>query len=231
MLNREIDSFLTAQGVNCHGYANLNAEKGHIDEYYGEVWAKYPRAVSFGVYYPRQVLEQINDAPTHTYLYYYQVINTKLDEIALNLTGYLEGLGYLAFPVPASQRVGDRLDGIFSHRLAARLAGLGWIGKSGSLINQQVGPGLRLATVLTDAPLKCGEPIAEGCGACTICTDVCPPGAIKGQNWRKELELKDYLDVYLCDAHLQEMRQSFGKRICGICIAACPYGRKNSNKS
>jgi epoxyqueuosine reductase QueG len=37
------------------------------------------------------------------------------------------------------------------------LAGLGWIGKSCSLISPHFGPRLRLVTVLTNAPLKAGQ--------------------------------------------------------------------------
>ena len=56
--------------------------------------------------------------------------------------------------------------------------------------------------------------------------DVCPAGAIKGVLYHEGQPLEDRLDVFACDRYLQEQRLSFGKRICGLCIAACPYGKR-----
>ena len=91
-----------------------------------------------------------------------------------------------AYPIPASQRNGrDRMQSIFSHRMAAHLAGLGWIGKNCCLITPIAGPRVRLVTVLTDAPLPPGSPMDSRCGDCTACVDACPPHAIKGRAFRR----------------------------------------------
>ena len=77
----------------------------------------------------------------------------------------------------------DRQLGFFSHKLAAHLAGLGWIGKSCLLVTLEVGPRVRWASVLTDAPLMAGEPLEERCGECRGCVEVCPAGAFSGRSF------------------------------------------------
>jgi len=124
------------------------------------------------------------EGPTHTYLHYYRVVNARLDDLGLRISSYLQVRGFRTFPIPSSQRVSrDRLAGIFPHRLAAQLAGLGWIGKSGSLITREFGPRIRLVTVLTDAPLCPNQPVdsaAKNCGECQLCIKSCPAQASKG---------------------------------------------------
>ncbi len=226
-LNSEIKEILIGAGADHYGFADLSPYTDGLKEAYGPMWNNYPRAVSFGVNFPLQVVEELLKGPARTYLYYYDVLNDKINQIALALNTWLEGEGYLSFPIPASQRENeDKLSGIFSHRSAARLAGLGWIGKSSSLINPKVGPRLRLGTVLTNAPMVCDSPLENLCGKCNACRDICPPKAIKGVPWHSGQPLDERLNVYACDNYLQEMRHAFGKRICGLCIAVCPYGRR-----
>ena len=226
-LNVEIEAILEKKGADHFGFADLEPHQAELRDYYGADWDAYPRAISFAVNFPAAVVEQLLDAPTHTYLYYYDVLNHRINDIALSLCTFLAAKNYRAFPIPASQRQNaDKLSGIFSHRIAARLAGLGWIGKSGSLIHPEVGPRLRLGTVLTDAPLQTGHPLANGCGRCKVCRDVCPAGAIKGVLYHEGQPLEDRLDVFACDRYLQDQRLSFGKRICGLCIEACPDGKR-----
>lgn len=61
-------------------------------------------------------------------------------------------------------------------------AGLGELGKHGSLISHRFGAGVRLAGVTTDMPLfptrsdRFGAD--EFCASCQICANSCPPGAI-----------------------------------------------------
>ena len=99
------------------------------------------------------------DHPSHTYLAYYDIANSLLNRIGLIVNNRLEREGFMAFPIPASQRTGENKEGgIFSHRMAAQMAGLGWIGKNCSLVSPQNGPRLRLATVLTNAPLEPDHP-------------------------------------------------------------------------
>lgn len=101
----------------------------------------------------------------------------------------LQHQGYRAFPIPASKRavVDERVAAIFSHKLAAHMAGLGWIGKSCLLITPQAGPCVRWATVLTDAPMQAtGYAMAERCGECRECVEICPQAAFTGRPFRED---------------------------------------------
>ncbi|MDP3046651.1 MAG: epoxyqueuosine reductase, partial [Chloroflexota bacterium] len=186
----------------------------------------YPRAVSIAVIFPRAIVQELLRGPSHTYLYEYNILNTRLDDIALRVSNTLQVAGYTSYPVPASQRNGgDHFQSIFSHRLAARLAGLGWIGKNCCLVTPQYGPRVRLVTVLTGAPLATGSPITRDCGDCTECVDACPPGAIKGALFRIDQPLRDRFDAAACTTHKDKVRDRWGKRCCGLCLASCPIGQ------
>lgn len=213
-------------GADLFGVADLTPVAAEIASEYGDFFQGMTRAISVAVFFPREVVNELIAGPTHTYLRYYDTINTRLDDIALRLANTLQKKGYRSFPIPASQRVSDsKLAGIFSHRLAAHLAGHGWIGKNCALINQQVGPRLRLVTVLTNAPLPGDQAVANRCGECRQCADACPPQAIKGVNFNMGQPLAERFDGPGCNDYLTKVRHSFGKRICGRCLAACPWGK------
>ena len=227
-LYRELCEKAELWGANCFGVADLEPHRQVIKNAYGDVWDGYNRAVSAAVYFPKQVLNQILDGPTLTYQAYYDIVNARLNDIALRTTVYLEELGYKAFPVPASQRTGKHKESsIFSHRLAGNWAGIGWVGKSLSLVNPEVGPRLRLVTILTDAPLSVDEPMASRCpDGCMACKNACPPKAVKGLQFDENQPIADRFDRAACAGYLRQVRQSFGKEICGKCLAACHVGMK-----
>ena len=56
--------------------------------------------------------------------------------------------------------------GSISHKAVARLAGIGWQGKSLLIVSPQYGPRIRLATILTDMPLSSDKPVKNRCGTC-----------------------------------------------------------------
>jgi len=226
-LKKEIEQLVFQLGGDLFGVAGFDDVADRIAEAYGDAYKDFDRAISVAVFFPKSVLNELADGPTHTYLNYYDAINVRLNDIALRVSNFLQRKGYKTFPIPASQRVNEsKLAGIFSHRLAAHRAGLGWIGKSCSLINPEVGPRLRLVTVLTDAPLPTDKPFEEGkCGGCTLCQEACPPKAIKGVRYHMDDALDVRLDAQSCHDYLSKVRQSFGKRICGRCLAVCPWGK------
>lgn len=227
--NEALARRLAQDRIELFGVADLTGVREAIEREHGDALLHYPRAVVLGLPYPREVVDQLLDAPTHTYLYYYNVLNTTLDRVALLTALWLQDEGFQAFPVPASQRIGsDRLSGIFSHRLAANLAGLGWIGKNASLVNPRYGPRLRLVTVLTDCPLETDRQMENRCGSCRACVAACPADALTGKTFDPEDPLRERFLGTRCDEYLSKVRSAFGKRVCGRCIAACPVGRKES---
>ena len=106
---------------------------------------------------------------------------------------------------------------------AAVAAGLGELGKHGSIINRTLGSSFRLAMVLTTAPLVAGEQDVFGaddfCLGCRICTDACPPDAIAPERRLVRGLEKWAVDFDRC---LPYFAASYG---CGICIAVCPWSK------
>jgi len=190
----------------------------------------FQRALSIALSLPKAVLEQIGDRPTPLYASVYQCANRILDEIAFHAANLLQSNGFNSLPIPASQ-VLDRENwyGAITHKAVGRMAGLGWQGKSLLLVNPDYGPRIRLATVLTDAPLNPDGPIENRCGDCTACRDACPVGAIKGVGTKDNYETREEaLYFSRCAEKLAgefSKLPNVGSAICGICIKACPYGQ------
>lgn len=104
---------------------------------------------------------------------------------------------------------------------AAIAAGLGELGKHGSLIHRELGSNLRLACVLTDLPLV-ADPVDEFgaddfCQRCQACTNACPPQAISAEKQLVRGERRWYVDFDRCLPFFNEHQG------CAICLSVCPW--------
>lgn len=110
-------------GANDVGFADI----GQFDMLH------YPRAISICVRLLDSVIDEIEYEPTYTYYAHYKTVNALLDQLILKTATEIEKTGYAAYPIAASQSIGNRSDyrAVFSHKAAATLAGLGSIGKNG----------------------------------------------------------------------------------------------------
>jgi epoxyqueuosine reductase len=113
--------------------------------------------------------------------------------------------------------------------MVATRAGLGWIGKSDLFVSNVFGPRLRLVSILTNTPLECdAEPIEKSrCGNCKLCMNKCPAGAINGKLWDISVEREEFFDAFKCREKCREFGELYLKmnvRVCGICVAVCPFG-------
>lgn len=132
--------------------------------------------------------------------------------------------------MPASKTVDpDKFIGVFSHKLAANLAGLGWIGKSCLLITPDYGPRIRLATILTDAPLKASSMISSKCGNCMECVNICPAKAFTGASFNPLEPREARFNPNLHRDYSKKREEKLGEGICGLCVYICPYGRPRKN--
>jgi len=90
-------------------------------------------------------------------------------------------------------------DVIIDFNQAATICGLGAVGASSHLIAPKVGPFLRLAFIITDAPLKCDAPFQGTlCDNCGKCMDACPGHAID----------KNGLDTWQCAVYYRGAHRS-----------------------
>jgi epoxyqueuosine reductase QueG len=212
-----LEAFASSRGLAAVGVADLDALREREPEAMAGAPARFPRGISLGIRLPDAVVERLEDRPTPLYFHVYRQANYALDRAAFDLALRLQEAGHAALPVPASQIVDSAgLRGLVSHRLLGQAAGVGWIGRSRLLVHPEHGARLRYASVLTDAPYEPGEPMADGCGDCVRCIEVCPAGAI-GESSRS-------FDVEVCHRQLGEFRKlpGIGQRVCGLCVKACP---------
>ena len=191
----------------------------------------FTRAVSIAIKLPLAAFEEIIDRPTPVYKSIYQTANLILDQIAFNTASALQNDGHYSLPLPASQVLNmENWYAAISHKAVARMAGLGWQGKNLLLITPQYGSRVRLATILTKAPLDVDGPVKNRCGDCTACQDACPSQAIKGVN--TETHYKNRNEAMYFSRCVEKVTGEFAKipevgvPICGICIKVCPFGRK-----
>jgi len=195
----------------------------------------FPFGISIGMRLSDSIIDRITVAdPTPKYAHHYKAANALLDNIALRIANRIQGEGYAALPIPASQTTRiEQYQGAISHKAVAALAGLGWIGKSQLLINSEFGPRLRLASILTTIPLKLGTPLGNKCGECNVCIRACPAHAIKSAKDIKGRWVRE--EVFSPDACYQRLLRfrddpRYGVSICGVCVKVCPVGSKRSKK-
>lgn len=225
-------------GVDFYGVADLRPARDEILRQGGEDVAGYPRAVSIGIRLFDGIVDtlpsrELHRAVTVNYLHHcYDVVSARLDEIASRLGGVLQAEGFRALPLPCKEHYdSERMYAQFSHKLAARLAGLGWIGKSCLLVTPEVGPRARWNSVLTDAPLlTTGTLLRERCGECAECVDICPQGAFTGRPFMEGETREARFDVVACERYFTEREKNGERAACGMCVYVCPWGRPSSRR-
>jgi epoxyqueuosine reductase len=224
-------------GATFFGIADISPAEEFIRHQGGKQAAAYPRAISIGIALQHSLVDPL---PAHNDLVVimnyrhlaYDAVNQRLDQISLHLSGMLQLAGYRARPVPASQSIDkERMIGFVSNKLAASLAGLGWIGKSCLLVTPEAGPRVRWATVLTTAMLEpTGQMIAPRCSDCRDCVNICPVQAFTGTNFNPAEPREVRFNARKCSDYLNWRESQKGYAVCGLCLYACPHGKSASRK-
>jgi epoxyqueuosine reductase len=144
-------------------------------------------------------------------------VYNQCSRLTVDIARHIRTLGWRAQGLPVNS------SGEYLHIPMAIAAGLGELGKHGSLISREYGSNVRLTTVLTDLPLSVDEPIDIGvedlCAQCQLCTKACPPGAISDEKQMVRGTRKWYVDFDRCVPYFSD---TYG---CAICLEMCPWSK------
>jgi epoxyqueuosine reductase QueG len=227
-MSLELKSYLLKSGANEVGFADIThfTPKEGLD-----------KGIVFYIAYPKEIIRNMENAPTQDYLEELISLNTRLDALGMKCEEFLINKGYDAY-AQTKKRLGSDFGEFNSfelpHKTIATRAGLGWIGKSALFTTKDYGSALRLSSVLTDAPLDIGKPILKSkCGKCMECRDACLGGAISGKEWNYKLKRNEFYDDKKCEKYaLKVSEENLGKAdtVCGKCIFACPHTQKYINR-
>jgi epoxyqueuosine reductase len=110
-------------------------------------------------------------------------------------------------------------------RVFAKHAGLGWIGKNTCLINPEVGSWIFLAGVAVSLALEADVAGSDRCGACSLCIDACPTGALVDEYELDARRCISYLTIEHKGSIPETARALIGDHVfgCDICQDVCPF--------
>lgn len=224
--SEELRRLILGWGATLAGFGDVR--QGLADEF-----KHLPRAISIAVKHPSEKQGLLQKGKHYAYSNQFIDIDNTLTLVQKRIASWLQNKGWRAFAIPPDShkvdtRFAAKLFPLFPHKTAATCAGLGWIGKSGLLINPDYGARLSWATVLTNAPLKtcCSPYLMSQCGECKCCVDACPSGAIKNIVWIRDKNYSGLIDAEACSEKLRENQKVFNQSVCGVCILSCPIKNK-----
>lgn len=221
-LTRELKAFLMENGAALVGCADLS-EVTSGDFNYG---------IAIVVPISPKIIGEILEGPTEGYFDEYHEVEEKLEKIALAGERFLVKKGYRAFAQTSKRiREDENWKTEMPHKTVATNAGLGWVGKNCLLVTEEFGSAIRLVSILTDAPLECGEPIRKSrCAGCRKCVEQCPAHALSGIEWNVNTKRDEMLDKIACrDKQVELTRKKIGiesEFLCGRCFAVCPFTQR-----
>ncbi len=202
---------------------------------------KYPYryAVVIGKKLADGIIDSIVDGPTLEYLNLLNSTNKELRRITEQISSEMNARGIENHPVAVGdnrEREADyerNLRYKVSYKMVATRAGLGWIGKTDLLITKTFGPRARFTSVLTNHRFRqLGKPVSKSkCGSCNICVEKCPAQAANGTLWDTGVHRDEFYDAHKCHDMCRQLSMARIQKdttICGICISACPFGKKKS---
>ncbi|MBI2956875.1 MAG: tRNA epoxyqueuosine(34) reductase QueG [Acidobacteria bacterium] len=151
---------------------------------------------------------------------YHEIIAEKLEALRARLAERA-GVGFQAKLYVDTGPVLERVYG--------RYAGLGWQAKNTCLLDAELGSFFFLGVLVTNLELEPSEPLADGCGSCTLCIEACPTEAIVAPYVLDARRCLSYLTIELRGTIPEEFRPALGRHVfgCDICQDVCPYNRRS----
>ncbi|MFX1368835.1 MAG: hypothetical protein ACFFAY_09575 [Promethearchaeota archaeon] len=162
---------------------------------------------------------QINVERWNIYAAEYRALNAALNSIAETIANQIQGIA-----VPATwikkvdeliDHVQDYFDKAISHRAIAELAGMGWRGKNGLIVNRHLSCAIRFASIIVPFELEYNQEESLSCGECVACENAC-------SYIRNRDILSDYREY--CRRYINYLQRiGVENAICGKCIKACYF--------
>ena len=148
---------------------------------------------------------------------YHKVLRGRLQTLADRLAAEIGPFGHRVFTDSAP---------VLEVELAAR-SGLGWRGKHTLALARDAGSMFFLGELFVDFALPPSAPVADHCGSCSACIDVCPTQAITGPYRLDARRCISYLTIEHDGPIPVELRAAVGNRIygCDDCQLVCPWNK------
>jgi epoxyqueuosine reductase len=148
---------------------------------------------------------------------YHKILRERLQKLATRIEAEVGRTGY---------RVATDSAPVFEVEFA-RKAGIGWRGKHTLLLSQDAGSMFFLGEILTDLPLPIDAPVADHCGTCSRCIDICPTQAITAPYQLDARRCISYLTIEHHGSIPIEFRPLIGNRVygCDDCQLICPWNK------
>jgi len=110
-------------------------------------------------------------------------------------------------------------------RVFAQHAGIGWIGKNSCVIHPELGSWMFLSGIAVSLDLAADAPLPDQCGACTLCIDACPTGALVDARELDATRCISYLTIETDAGMAEDRRALVGHHVwgCDICQDVCPW--------
>ena len=110
-------------------------------------------------------------------------------------------------------------------RVFAQHAGIGWIGKNSCVIHPELGSWMFLSGIAVSLDLSTDAPLPDQCGACTLCIDACPTGALVDARELDATKCISYLTIETEAGIAEDRRALVGRHVwgCDICQDVCPW--------
>ncbi len=144
----------------------------------------------------------------------------RLSDVSVRMAQFIRSFGYHAVGYP------NEGDVLFIP--VAWKAGLGELGRHGSLITKKYGPSVRLGVVTTEMPLAVeSTPAHYGfddlCLRCNACTNFCPGGAIIPKKQEVFGTLRWHVDTPACRPYFEDYEG------CKVCLTVCPVNAQTES--
>jgi len=211
-------------GMGWHGEMDYMARHGELRSRPADLVPGTVRVISCRMDYladaPGAVAEELQDrSQAYVARYargrdYHKVMRGRLQKLCDRIEAEVGPFGHRVFADSAP---------VMEVELAVR-AGIGWRGKH-TLLLDRLGSWFFLGEIYCDLNLATDAPIAEHCGSCSKCIDICPTQAIIGPYRLDARRCISYLTIELKGPIPEELRPLIGNRVygCDDCQIVCPW--------